>query len=147
MPRVRSGSNLSALLVDSKTDDIKSKERQFREEVGPDYGFDLSKIRSHYESRMKLRASKMVLRYGELCPLMAKNEEVYGGNENAFLDDVLTFSRYSLMETAVIAINVSSKDKTFFVDLEKLYNTFRKTLGENTVIMTQNLLEAKNQAK
>jgi hypothetical protein len=73
MPRVRSGSNLSALLVDSRGGDMRSKEQRYREEVGINYGFDLSKIRSHYESRMKLRASKMVLRYGELCPLVARN--------------------------------------------------------------------------
>ena len=88
----------------------------------------------------------MVLRYGELCPLVARDQEVFNENENSYLDDVLAFSRYSLMETAVISINVSDKERTFFVDLEKLYKTFCQTLNENTVIMTKSLLGAKNQS-
>ena len=49
------------------------------------------------------------------------------------------------METAVIAINLSDLEKTFFVDLENLFKTYKKTLSHNTVIMTKSLLEAKNQ--
>lgn len=49
------------------------KEQEFKASIQPDSGFDLSKIRSHYESRMQLRQNKMVLRYGELCPLAAKD--------------------------------------------------------------------------
>jgi hypothetical protein len=70
---------------------------------------------------------------------------VFNENDNSYLDDVLAFSRYSLMETAVISINVSDKERTFFVDLEKLYKNFKSALSENTVIMTTSLLEAKNQ--
>ena len=43
--------------------------------MNPDLGFDLKKIKSHYESRRALRAEKMVLRYGELCPLLARDQE------------------------------------------------------------------------
>jgi hypothetical protein len=43
---------------------MKKKELKFKQEVGPDFGFDLNKIRSHYEHRRLLRQSKMVLRYG-----------------------------------------------------------------------------------
>lgn len=65
MPRIRSGHNLAALKVESSSyEEITQKERQFRQEVGEDFGFDLSKINSHYEHRRYLRQQKMVLRYG-----------------------------------------------------------------------------------
>ncbi len=43
----------------------------------------------------------MVLRYGLMCPLIAMHKA------NESLPDVLAFARYSLMETAIIAINLS----------------------------------------
>ena len=65
--RVRSGTNLSAL---EQTQEYSSKDKQFRESVGPDQGFDLHKIQSHYESRRYLRQIKMTLRYGQMCPIV-----------------------------------------------------------------------------
>jgi hypothetical protein len=38
-------------------------------------GYDLNKIKTHYASRRYLRQQKMVLRYGELCSLSAKDPE------------------------------------------------------------------------
>jgi len=35
---------------------MQKKESSFRREVGPDLGFDLSKIKSHYINRRFLRA-------------------------------------------------------------------------------------------
>lgn len=67
MVKVRSGSNLAALVVETKNSeskDIKKKEEQFLHELEPHMGFDLKKIGSHYESRRRLRKEKMVLRYG-----------------------------------------------------------------------------------
>lgn len=82
----------------------------------------------------------MVLRYGEMCPLVARNAE----NANDWFPDVLTFARYSLMETAIIAINLSEYEKSFYVDLTKLHQLFSQTLNDNTVIVTSSLLPAKN---
>lgn len=48
------------------------KEHNFRKDVGPDLGFDLSKIKSHYINRRFIRQQKMVLRYGQMCPLIAR---------------------------------------------------------------------------
>jgi hypothetical protein len=82
------------------------KELQFKNEIGLKEGFDLSKIKSHYENRRYLRQSKMVLRYGQMCPLVANSLENQFNKKNNF-PHVLTFARYSLMETAIISINLS----------------------------------------
>lgn len=87
--RVRSGSNLAALEVESKGADIKIKEEKFKADIGPQQGFDLSQINTHYEHRRRLRREKMVLRYGEFIPLIARNEQ-------NLEDRVLAFARYSL---------------------------------------------------
>jgi hypothetical protein len=42
--------------------------------MAPEQGFDLSKINSHYIHRRALRREKMVLRYGELIMLTARDE-------------------------------------------------------------------------
>jgi hypothetical protein len=48
------------------------------------------------------------------------------------------------METAIISTNLNEKEQTFYVDLENLQKLFNKTFHDNTVILTQNLLAAKN---
>jgi hypothetical protein len=91
LPRVRSGSNLAAVVVEQNQGiDLKFKEEKFKADIGPSAGYDLSKISSHYEHRRRLRRDKMVLRYGEYVPLMAKREET------VLEDRVAAFARYSL---------------------------------------------------
>lgn len=46
----------------------------------------------------------MVLRYGEYIPLNAKKDDVN------LEERVLTFARYSLQETAIIATNVHDQE-------------------------------------
>lgn len=73
---MRSGSNLAAVVVEQKQGvDLKQKEEQFKQEVGPLEGFDLKQISSHYEHRRKMRREKMVLRYGILKPLIAFHKD------------------------------------------------------------------------
>lgn len=91
-----------------------------KQDIEADAAYDLSQVRSHYESRMQLRANKMVLRYGELCPLAARNEETEHYATRRYLSDVLTFARYSLMETVIVAINLSESDSRFYVDMAQL---------------------------
>jgi len=73
VPRVRSGSNMAAIVEEQKKGDLKQKEEQFKAQIGPMQGFDLTKISSHYEHRRRLRREKMVFRYGELIPLVARH--------------------------------------------------------------------------
>lgn len=49
------------------------------------------------------------------------------------------------METAIISINLSENEQTFYLDLENLSKLFKKTLNDNTVIVTSSLLPSKNQ--
>ena len=53
---------------------MKDLKQAFNKDIGPEEGFDLSKIKTHYEHRRMLRREKMVLRYGELAPLVAMND-------------------------------------------------------------------------
>lgn len=135
MVRVRSGSNLSAIVVEQKQgQDLKYKEEKFKIAIGPQLGFDLSKIGSHYEHRRRLRRDKMVLRYGELIPLVARNE-------NGWETHVLAYARYSLLETAIVATNLNDKEVSFWVDVSELEKLYLKTYQSNTVVMTSEWLK------
>ena len=139
--RVRSGSNLAALVVETKSgQDIKVKEEKFKAEVGPQQGFDLSQINTHYEHRRRLRKEKMVLRYGEFIPLIARSER---GLE----ERVLTFARYSLQETAIIATNLNDYEVQFYADLSPLKQLYLGSYKDNTVIMVTDWLKPENPAQ
>ncbi len=68
---------------------MKIKEEKFKADIGPMQGYDLSKINTHYEHRRRLRRDKMVLRYGEFIPLVARNDK-------APEERVLAYARYSV---------------------------------------------------
>lgn len=57
MQKIRSASNLAALVLEESKNDVEVqiKQLKFREQIGPDFGFDLSKIHTHYEHRRSLR--------------------------------------------------------------------------------------------
>jgi hypothetical protein len=102
--------------------------------LDPVKGFDLSKINSHYMHRRRLRREKMVLRYGELISLTARD------TQNEVLPGVLCYARYSLMETAIIATNMCDSISKFYLDLSKLLPTFRQAYANNTVVMIKNVI-------
>ena len=114
--------------------------------MGKDLGFDLQKIRSHYEHRRQLRSSRLVLRYGELFPLTAKNEHCESQGPNSFLSNVLAFARYSLMETAIITINLSDQTQKCYVDNSKLKSVFSQGIGLNSIVMVQSILDNQDQS-
>ena len=102
--------------------------------MAPEKGFDLTKVNSHYMSRRRLRKEKMVLKYGEFIMLSAKDMN------NEFLSDMFCFARYSLMETVIIATNISDKNQRFALDLSNLLPTFQKAYSKNTVVMVKNVI-------
>ena len=53
----------------------------------------------------------------------------------------MTYARYTLSETAIIATNLSSKSQTFYIDLSKLKATIGDTVPTNQVVMATSLLE------
>ena len=104
--KVSSSNNLAALAMEQQRAKANQNiEQEFKSEIGAQQGFDLSKISSHYNHRRMLRREKMVFRYGELAALRCMNDEL--ASEENFVPNVLSFARYTLMETAIVATNMS----------------------------------------
>jgi hypothetical protein len=76
----------------------------------------------------------MVLRYGDIIHLSARDLS------NNFMANVLCYARYSLMETVIIATNISDATAKFSLDLTSLLPIFEKAYGGNTVIMVKNII-------
>jgi hypothetical protein len=139
LPKVRSGVNIAQLYVEAKEGQIGQKEQQFKQSLNPAKGFDLSKISTHYAHRRRLRKEKMVLRYGELITLTAKDQN------NGYLPEVLAYARYSLMETVIIATNMSDHAQKFLVDMQNLLPTFKKAYPNNTVVMVKTIISGESE--
>ncbi len=137
MHRIRSGSNLAAVIVESRDGNIKQKEEQLSKQIGPHDGFDLKQIGVHYQHRRRLRREKMVLRYGEMVPLVARHSKDWHSH-------VLAFARFSLIETAVITINLNDFEVWYYVDLQPLIPLFMKAYDANTVIMVSDWMDENN---
>jgi len=134
LPKVRSGLNLSANFLEAQDGKIDQKEHNFKQSMGPEKGFDLSMINTHYAHRRKLRKEKMVLRYGEVIFLTGKDVQ------NNYLSDILAYARYSLLESVIIATNMSDKTQKFLIDMQNLLPTFKKAYPNNTVVMVKNII-------
>lgn len=97
-------------------EEILQADAQIVRETGPEYGFDLKKIRLHYEHRRKLRHEKAVLREGKLIPLLAEHAD-------GFHTGVLSFARIRRREgaeMAIVAINFNSHNVYFYINLKNL---------------------------
>ncbi len=114
---------------------MKFKEEKFKADIGPAAGYDLSKISSHYEHRRRLRRDKMVLRYGEYVPLMAKREDT------VLEERVMCFARYSLQETAIIATNLQDQESQFYIDYTPLQSIYKQSYSMHTVVMVTDWLK------
>ena len=99
----------------STLDEIYNGNAQISRETGPEYGFDLKKIRHHYEHRRKLRHENPVLREGKLIPLLAEHAD-------GFHTQVLTFARIKRRgtEMAIVAINFNYHNVYFYINLKNL---------------------------
>ena len=80
----------------------------------------------------------MVFRYGELASLRCMNDEVK--DSMGFVPNVLSFARYTLMETAIVATNLSDETQKFWIDMQRLKGLLGQIYGANAVIMTFDLL-------
>lgn len=135
LPKVRSGLNIANIYTEAKEGPpIQQKERQFVESLEASRGFDLSQVNTHYQHRRALRREKMVLRYGQLIMLTARDQD------RKFISDILVYARYSLMETAIIATNLSDQNRRFFLDLSQLLPVYQKAYTNNTVVMIKNII-------
>mmetsp|Transcript_5356 Transcript_5356/g.8269 ORF Transcript_5356/g.8269 Transcript_5356/m.8269 type:complete len:541 (-) Transcript_5356:1308-2930(-) len=134
LPRVNSGLEVSAVYLEQRDGQVMVKEQQFKQQLGAEKGFDLSKVNSHYQSRRRLRKEKMVLKYGELVMLSARDLS------NDVVSDLLVYARYSLMETVIIATNLADKNQRFTLDLSQLLPVFEQAYSKNTVVMIKNVI-------
>lgn len=116
---------------------IISEEHQYAANLKPNEGYDLKQIFSHYMHRRRLRRNKMVLRYGDTIFLSASGED-----NNNRLQDVLCFARYSLIETIIVMVNVSDKEKEFSIDFGPLLPIFKQAYSNSTVVMVRDCLES-----
>ena len=76
----------------------------------------------------------MVLRYGELIMLSARD------HDHNYMNDILVFARYSLMETVIIATSLCDHNKSFNLDMSQLLPTLKKTYPNNTIVMVKNII-------
>ena len=124
MPQYNLSSSISSLITLSGLDvsqakDIKAKQEKLVKELGPEFGFDLNKIKFHYDHRRKMRYLHESLRRGKLIYLNALN------NENKPHSGVFAFARQTQDETGIFAINFSDHETNFLLDLSNLIS------GEN----------------
>ena len=110
VPQVESAASLSVL---SSYSDVVKKQEDFIQQIGPNMGFDLTKIKAHYHYRRSLRHEKAVLRYGELVPLVVKHD-------HGWHKQVLAFARTLKDETAIIVINFNEHSIKGSLDLRNL---------------------------
>ena len=98
----------------SKAVEIEFKQQQLVNELGPKTGFDLTKIKFHYDHRRKMRYTHECLRRGKLIYLNALDNN---GNQHF---GVFAFARQTPEETGIFAINFSENQTTFKLDLTNL---------------------------
>lgn len=96
---------------------MQQMEANLRLEVGPEFGFDLSKIEGHYEHRGQCRRRFRVLREGAFTPLTAQHR--FGEHGHVF-----AFARHIGGCVAVIACNFNGHPSTFAVDCTRIANAF-----------------------
>jgi starch synthase len=98
----------------NKAVEIEFKQQQLVNELGPKEGFDLTKIKFHYDHRRKMRYSHECLRRGKLIYLNALDDN---GKQHF---SVFAFARQTVDETGIFAINFSENETTFKLDLTNL---------------------------
>lgn len=125
-------------------DELSTRLRRFKayqmnltQQIGPEFGFDLSKIGDHYTHRQKLRHDSLIFRYGQTELLRAEHRFGEHGHVFAFArilnyndvpEDVLAAyglkpsSHAEADEIAVIASNFNTHQSTIFVDCSSLYH-------------------------
>jgi hypothetical protein len=78
----------------------------------------------------------MVLRYGETIFLTARSVE----DGSKWQENVLCYARYSMMETVIIATNLSEHEKKFYIDMNAILPTIKKAYGNNIVITVKDCI-------
>ena len=105
--------NLSGIGV-TQTKEMENKQMNLIRSLGPEQGFDLTKIHYHYDHYRKMRNKHICLRKGKIIYLKAMNSngQTHPG--------VLAFARQTEEETGIFAINFRDQESNFLLDLRPL---------------------------
>ena len=114
--------NLSGIEI-KRIKEIEQKQTNLVKELGPNQGFDLSKIKYHYNHKRKMRFTHESIRRGKMIYLQALdiNGKPHPG--------IFSFARKSEDETGIFIINFREYETNFILDLSTLigndndYNT------------------------
>ena len=60
---------------------------------------------------------------------------------------MLCFARYSMVETVIVATNLSESEREFMIDFTDLLPFFRKAYTNSTVVMVRNCLDTEMQSQ
>ena len=121
MPQYNLTSSISSLInlsgIDiSQANELDHRRERLIREVGPEYGFDLTKIKLHYDHRRRMRNDHPCLRRGELIYLNTLD------NDNKPHTGVFAFARVDSKETGIFAINFIGQETNFILDLTNILN-------------------------
>ena len=105
--------NLSGIAV-NQTKDMENKQMNLVKSLGPEQGFDLTKINYHYDHYRKMRNKHVCLKRGKIIYLRAMN------NNGEIHPGVLAFARQAEEETGIFAINFRDHESNFLLDLKPL---------------------------
>ena len=125
-PKIKSLMSISGVSI-KEIKNLKAKQETIIKEIGPEFGFDLTKIRFHYDHRRKMRSMHESLRHGNLVYL-----NVYDSNNDSHYH-VLSFARHTPEETSIIAINFHSTSCSFKLDLKPLFPLFEYEINFNSI--------------
>ncbi|MBR6133851.1 MAG: glycogen/starch synthase, partial [Bacilli bacterium] len=122
LPSVNLADNLTSLISLSginitNVNEMERKQSDIVKQLGPEQGFDLNKIKFHYNNRRKMRNNHESLRRGKLVYLkaIASNGKEHPG--------VFAFARQGEDETGIFAINFTNDKTNFKLDLSSLLTT------------------------
>ena len=105
--------NLSGIAL-SQSRDMENKQMNLIKSLGPEQGFDLTKIHFHYDHHRKMRNKHICLRQGKIIYLKALD------NKGQTHPGVLAFARQTKEETGIFAINFREHESNFLLDLKPL---------------------------
>ena len=113
MEGINSLINLSGVEV-KQANEIETKQQDLVKQLGPEQGFDLNKIKYHYDNRRKMRYVHESLRRGKLIYLNALD------NTGKPHPGIFAFARQTQEETGIFVINFRENDTNFLLDLSNL---------------------------
>ena len=136
LPQYNLNENISSLINLSGIEIKQIKEKEQKQnnlirQLGPDQGFDLNRIKYHYNHKRKMRFNHESIRRGKLIYLQAfdKNRKPHPG--------IFTFARKTDEEIGIFIINFREKETNFSLDLTNLFG-MDINMDENTICFIEN---------